>query len=52
MIVDISQALLVICTSWDTYKMKKQNSQKMANEVLNADVIYKKQAERILELLN
>ena len=49
---DISQALLVICTSWDTYKMKKQNSQKMANEVLNADVIYKKQAERILELLN
>lgn len=48
---DIDKALIDVCLSWNTNMKKKQNSIKMANEKLNADVIYKEQTNKILELL-
>ncbi len=49
---NISKTLVEVCVSWDIYKEKKQNSLLMANAELNADVIYKKQTDKILALLN
>lgn len=49
---DVGKSLLDVCLSWKTNELKKQNSLRMANEELNADVIYKNQTVKILELLN
>ena len=50
---DISKILTDVCTTWgSTYKSKKANSLTMAYAELNADVIYKKQTDKILALLN
>lgn len=50
---DICKALSDVCLFWDTtYKSKKANSIMMANAELNADVIYRKQTAKIIELLN
>jgi glycosyltransferase involved in cell wall biosynthesis len=49
---DVCKALLDVCLSWETNESKKQNSLRMANVELNAEVIYKNQTAKILKLLN
>lgn len=48
---NICDVLVNVCTSWETYRTCKSNCLKMVDRELSVDVIYKRQAEILLSII-